>query len=292
MANGLRRVSACAFVVAMIGIAGCGSTSTTAAQSNLGRQSPSTAPSQLRGVIALGHSGLTGFKSVPQSSGDARQNSWATGTATEVDSVYQRLVALSPETAGHVANAARDGATADTLSDQARVALSQVPMPQLVVIQTIDNDIRCDGTDSAHVGVFGASVAKALDVITKASPKSAILLVSQPGRPATVAATVAKVPEAKAAFTGTGMCDFFDPAGMTNAQHIATVTALVMAYEAEQNRVCALVPQCSGDHGVFAGYVDDVNDLAQGDWNHLTAHGHARLAAAIWPTVARLLTLG
>lgn len=81
MAVGWRRASACGLVVAMIWVAGCGSSSTTGAQSNVSRPSPSTAPPQLRGVIALGHSGLTGFKSLPQSSGDARQNSWATGTA-------------------------------------------------------------------------------------------------------------------------------------------------------------------------------------------------------------------
>jgi hypothetical protein len=275
-------------VAGVIGVTGCGG----AASSSPSSSNASIAPRQLQGVIALGHSGLTGFKSAPQSTGDVPQNSWATGTAPEVNSVYQRLARFRRETAGHVSNAARDGATADKLADQARFALTIVPMPQLVLIQTIDDDIRCDGADSGRLGDFGKSVANALDVITRASPNSQILLVSQPGRPATAAAALAKSPEAKAAFTGDGMCDFFDPTGNINTQHVAALTAIVESYEAEQNRVCAKVPQCSGDHGAFAGYVDDVNDLAQGDWNHMTAHGHARLAATIWPIVAQLLKLG
>ena len=59
------------------------------------------------GVIAIGHSGMTGEGSDPTRPGqDARENSWATGTAPEVNSVYERLLAVRPETAGHVANLA------------------------------------------------------------------------------------------------------------------------------------------------------------------------------------------
>ena len=51
------------------------------------------------GVIAMGHSGLTG-----EGTGDQPQakveNSWATGNAPAVNSVYLRLVAARPETEG------------------------------------------------------------------------------------------------------------------------------------------------------------------------------------------------
>jgi hypothetical protein len=61
--------------------------------------------------------------------------------------------------------------------------LSVVPEPELVIIQTIDGDIRCDGSDTDHVVEFGESVADVLDVIVTASPDSHILMVGQLGRP-------------------------------------------------------------------------------------------------------------
>src|SRR5262249_49391404 len=61
----------------------------------------------LRGIIALGHFGLTGENSDPQSLGvPAPQNSWATGTNSAVDSIYQRLAAVDPAFRGHAVNAA------------------------------------------------------------------------------------------------------------------------------------------------------------------------------------------
>jgi hypothetical protein len=190
-----------------------------------------------------------------------------------------------------VGNVARDGAVAATLVTQAEEALRQVPAPSLVIIQTIDNDIRCDGTDDAHVPEFGTAVADALQVITEASPDSKILLVGQLGRPDGFAAAVGTNPSAKRAFTGTGMCDFFDESGDLVEEHVAILTAILESYEAEQERVCASVSQCSTDGGAFAQYLDDVNDLVEGDWNHLTAHGHARVAELMWPTVAAVLGL-
>jgi len=247
------------------------------------------------GVIAIGHSGMTGFSSGPNGRGsDAPENSWATGTAPEVNSVYQRLVAVRPETAGHVANLAKDGATATALADQARAALLEVPTPELVLIQTIDNDIRCDGTDPANLDAFGAAIGDALNVVAEASPKSHILLLSQFGRPATFAATLESNPGAIAQFfAGSGgMCDLFNLDGSPNPEGIASLTAIIESYEAEEDRVCAAVPQCSRDGGAFAGMVDDLADWVPGDWNHLNVHGHARLAETIWPTVAELLGVG
>jgi lysophospholipase L1-like esterase len=100
------------------------------------------------GVIAIGHSGLTGENSDPKHPRqEAKENSWATGTAADVNSIYTRLIAIRAETEGHVANTAQGGAVARSLSSQATAALAVVPRPALVIIQTIDNDIRCDGTD-------------------------------------------------------------------------------------------------------------------------------------------------
>jgi hypothetical protein len=77
------------------------------------------------GMIAIGHSGLTG-EGTGATSQPLYSNSWATGTDPEVNSVYLRMVAALPETEGHVMNKAVGGAPASTLSSQAQAALANV----------------------------------------------------------------------------------------------------------------------------------------------------------------------
>jgi hypothetical protein len=86
---------------------------------------------------------LTGENSDPNRPGqDAQENAWATGTNPEVNSIYRRLIAVRPETEDHVANTAQGGAPASSLAGQAQAAFDTVPAPALVIIQTIDGDIR------------------------------------------------------------------------------------------------------------------------------------------------------
>ena len=245
------------------------------------------------GIIAIGHSGLTGYGTDPNNpTHDAKTNSWATGTNPEINSIYQRLTAVHPETAEHVINMAQGGALAIDLAFQASVALQEVPAPELVIIQTFDNDIRCDGTDPENLKAFSHSLENALKVIVDASPNSHILLVSQPGRPAESAALLENTPDAIAAFTGSGMCDLFDSDGKINQEHIATLTAIIESYEAEQARVCATIPQCSTDNGAFTTYVDgDITYLVPDDWSHLSVEGQTRLSEIIWPVISDLLKL-
>ncbi len=95
------------------------------------------------------------------------------GTNPEVNSVYLRLVEVHPETEGHVANTADGGALALTLARQAGMALEQVPTPELVIIQTIDNDLGCplDDVNSLRA-IRGLRSPRALEQIVEASPLS------------------------------------------------------------------------------------------------------------------------
>ncbi len=245
------------------------------------------------GLIAIGHSGLTGENSdLSKPRIDAPENSWATGTAPGLNSIYQRLVAVRPETAGHVANFAEGGSRASALAGQASAALHKVPAPALVIIQTIDNDIRCDGSDDARIADFGKAVASALDVITSASPASTILVMSQPGRPENDVAAVAADPALKDRLKpGMGICDTLNPAGAFVPEHIATLRSILEKYEAEQSRACAHVPQCRDDGGEAAtNYTTFLAD-ASDDSAHLTVQGLARLAETMWPVGVRVLEL-
>src|SRR5262249_1332302 len=137
-----------AVCLAVLTAASCGSSSGPAsAATNTAPASPpsgtTSASHPLRGIIALGHSGLTGENSDPQSLGvPAPQNSWATGTNSAVDSIYQRLAAVDPAFRGHAVNEAAGGAPAATLVGQATQALRAVPNPRLGIIENTGTAIR------------------------------------------------------------------------------------------------------------------------------------------------------
>ena len=187
-----------------------GPTASTAASS----AAVGASPGEPSGVIAIGHSGLTG-EGTGGVSEPALENSWATGSNPDVNSVYLRLKGAHPELAGVAINQARGGANADELPGMAERALSSVPAPALAIIQTIDNDIRCDGTDDAHVPELGASVGKAIETITGASPDAKVLVVGQLGRPSIpfIKTLVAHDPSVVGPLEEGGRCAFLDADG-------------------------------------------------------------------------------
>jgi len=266
-----------------------GSTSTTTAPA--GGTTPGSHP--LRGIIVLGHSGLTGENSDPQRPGmPAFQNSWATGTNPKVDSIYQRLAAVDPAFRGHAVNAAFGGATAATLVGQATKALRVEPDPRLVIIDVIGTDIRCDGSDSSHYPVFGRQVKAALDLIARQAPHTTILLVSQPGRPLQVSKAIIGT-AGVSQWSGSDICSPFGSDLRLDMKHITTLTRISEGYESELAKVCATVPQCHTDNGrathfqVRASYYIYSNF----DWHHFNVTGLAALARFMWPNVAKILNL-
>jgi hypothetical protein len=288
-------------LVAMLAVpAGCGGTGpgltaapSTPAPSTTASATPAPSPtpdhSKPVGLIAMGHSGITGEGTGAQ--GEAvPEKSWATGTLPEVNSVYLRMVAVLRETEGHVANAGQGGAPASRLAAMAERALSAVPIPALAIIQTIDSDIQCDGKDAERMSDFGESVRKAIQLVVEASPNGHVLVVGQLGRPSAsfIEELVARVPSQRDALTGAGRCDFFDPSGELNEEHFANLTAIIDAFEAEQAKVCAEFTQCTTDGGVRAAYVDKLENFSS-DWNHLNVRGQAAEAELIWPVVEQLL---
>lgn len=282
-----------AAALALLVAAACGSGSSgrsSPATTKSATSSASTAAASLRGIIALGHSALTGENSDPKHPREpALQNSWATGANPAVDSIYRRLVAVDPTARGHAVNMATGGAGADALAGQASQALLVEPNPRLVIIQTIDNDIHCDGTDAANYPVFGRQVKAALDVLVKAAPQTTILLMSQPGRPLPASKAIVGTPAARVQ-SGSDMCSPFDPDLKLDLHHIKTLTGIIDGYEAELAKVCATVPQCHTDDGRATRFQVPATYYSS-DWNHLNVTGLAALAEFMWPTVAHVLKL-
>ncbi len=62
-------------------------------------------------IAAIGHSGITGESSHEQRFQGSEEDSWATGTTPEVNSVYARILARNPAIEGNVTNLATSAAT-------------------------------------------------------------------------------------------------------------------------------------------------------------------------------------
>jgi hypothetical protein len=230
----------------------------------------------------MGHSILAAYNSDPNHPNvDARANSWATGSNPQVNSIYQRILGVHPKIGGRNLNLARDGASVtDLLLEARQLARSKARRQrELVVIQIMDNDIRCDGTDKSNFRPFGATFARVLRTVANALPDARIFVISQIGTSSELADALGSTPESRARFTGTGLCDFFDPSGQRNEAHIAYLDAVTAGYEHQLITVCRSFVHCR--YGDMHGYVDHLVDLSP-DLNHFAISGLARLAGLAW----------
>ena len=240
---------------------------------------PGTYPSS---IVVIGHSGATGYNSDPQSPGsDARQNSWATGTNPAVDSIYRRILARNPKIRGHAYNLAVDGSGVTDLVNQARGAVSLPTPPELVLVQTVDNDMRCDGTDAQNYRPYAARLSLALDTIAKGAPDARIFIVSVWASVRNYTNVIRGIPSARSENTGDGPCDVFTPSGKVRAAGVTSMEKIIAGYHRQIAVTCARFPHCRYDQGAAYRMVIGRADLAP-DSNHLSIAGQRKLAATIW----------
>jgi hypothetical protein len=235
-------------------------------------------------IAVLGHSGATGESSDPNKPPhyEARENSWATGTNPAVKSLYLRLLAVNPKIKGHNFNLAQGGADVRQLYKQATVAVPKLrPRPDLFVIQIMDNDIRCDGTDETNFPKFRRTLTSALKVLAKGAPDSHIFVVSQFGSPGTALATTT-LAQRKQFGGGGGPCDAVDASGRIIPKRLAYLESVIHGYEAALASACKQVTRCRYDRGAFGRIVDRAEYVSSRDPNHFSIKGHAKAASVAW----------
>jgi hypothetical protein len=241
------------------------------------------APTRFPGsIVVLGHSVATGYNSDPKDrSRDATENSWATGANPAVNSVYLRILAHNGGIRAHNFNLATDGSKVFDLLRQGRDALSLKPLPELVVVQTMDNDIRCDGTDPENYKRFRATLIRALSLISKGAPKAHFFLVSQWATVRSYANVIKHIPAARAENTGVGPCDFFDFSGRFVPARAAYLETIIGRYHAQLAAACARFRNCRYDRGALHRVVIARADLTP-DFHHLSIQGNKKIATAAW----------
>ncbi|MGC4111719.1 MAG: hypothetical protein QM747_15145 [Nocardioides sp.] len=241
-----------------------------------------TSTRQLDSIVVLGHSGTTGYNSDPNQLGvDIRANSWATGTNPKVNSIYRRLLATHPALKGHTTSLGVDGSTVDDLPAQVDQMLALDPLPDVVIIQSIDNDMQCDGSDSANEKAFGQKLGRVLTTINRKDRYAQIFFVDQWGSVATYANATKGQSAAVSGASGTGPCDTFTTNGALRPAGIGSAQRIVDGYFGTIQRVCSAHRACWTDNGALQRMPLDVSDLT-GDLNHLSLKGLPVMAALAW----------
>lgn len=245
---------------------------------------PTTAPAtpKLDSIVVLGHSGTTGYASDPaHPQSDVRENSWATGTNPQVNSVYQRLLASHPALKGNATSLGVDGSNVDALPDQVDRLLALQPLPDVVIIQSIDNDMRCDGTDPANEKTFATKLDRVLTTINQKDQNAQIFFVTQWGSVQAYTDATKDLPASVSDASGDGSCDTFTPAGKERPAGIASEQKIVDGYFAAIKRVCSAHRACFTDRGALQRMPVRAGDLTW-DANHLTVQGLAVMAKHAW----------
>jgi lysophospholipase L1-like esterase len=234
-------------------------------------------------IAVLGHSGATGYNSDPRHPGqDASQNSWATGTNPAVDSIYRRILARNPAIRGHGYDFAVSGSDVNDLLRQAREAVSLPAKPGLVLIQTVDNDLKCDGTDAQNYAPYATKLAKVITFLAKRAPKARVFIVSVWATEQNYADAVQHLSDTgRSDKEGTGLCDVLDLSGKPRPAGIAAAEKIILAYQRKIAVTCARFATCRYDRGAVHRMVIQTADLTP-DGNHLSVRGQRKMAAAAW----------
>jgi lysophospholipase L1-like esterase len=248
-----------------------------------------------RVMAALGDSITRGFNTSGPGcptgpSLDCPQNSWATGTNPTVDSVRDRLDAISPQPLTAY-NDAVSGARAINLLSQAQTAAAQDP--DLVLIEIGAND-AC-ATTPTPTATFREQIREAFELLVSANKQVYIQLMSIPDiNNLRTIFTEPPDPNALARWEAFQVCQGLlarplstDPADEARRE---AFRAQVVAYNEALAEVCAEFKRCIwDDYAVFgSGFttadVATVANTPTADYFHPSASGQARLAEAAWST--------
>jgi lysophospholipase L1-like esterase len=270
-------------VLAVLALGGCRTSGSGTVGASGGGGGAGTGPLP-SSMAAIGDSITAGFGTCVVLA-DCQRNSWSTGDGAIVESHYKRILSGNKAISGHVANYARDGATAADLATQAGQAASGRPAYLTVMIGGNDA-CRPSIADMTSVADFTASVDRALTTVKTLSPQTRVLVVSIPdvyhlwviGHTSRVVRGV----------WGSRIC----PSLLANPESQADVDAArrqqfkdrVDAYDAALAGACkAFGPRCKWDGGAVHGFEFSLSQVSALDFFHPNAEGENQIAKLTYP---------
>ncbi|MDW4906188.1 SGNH/GDSL hydrolase family protein [Streptomyces sp. ADMS] len=269
---------------ALLGVAGCDAAGggSPAPDGTRAKAKPSaTAPpawdSSPASLVAVGDSITRGFDACSVLS-DCPEASWATGTATDVNSLAVRLLGVSGA-ARRSWNYAVTGSLMDDLP--AQMTKAAVRKPALVTVMTGANDAcRASVAEMTSVAGFRASFEEALRTLRTAAPRSQVYVASVPDLKRLW--SQGRTNETGKAVWKLGLCQSMlaDPDAVDAAATARRdeVRDRVEAYNSVLEEVCATDRLCRFDGGAVFDYDFGTRQLSPWDWFHPSRNGQARLA--------------
>jgi lysophospholipase L1-like esterase len=250
-----------------------------------------------RVMAALGDSITRGFNTSGPGcptgpSLDCPQNSWATGTNPAVDSVRERLDAISPQPLTAY-NDAESGARAEDLLSQAQTAAAQDP--DFVLIEIGANDACATDPGPTPTATFREQVREALEVLVSANKQVYIQLMSIPDiNNLRTIFTEPPDPNAIGRWEAFHVCQglLANPLSTepVDEERREAFRAQVIAYNEALEEVCAEFKRCIWDDytvfqtGFTTADVATVANTPTADYFHPSVSGQAKLAEAAWGT--------
>ena len=153
----------------------------------------------------------------------SEEDSWATGTTPEVNSVYARILAQNPAIEGNVTNLATSAATIPDVHDlQVEGLLDLDPAPELVLVQVVDADMVCPATEG-DFRRFETDLTALLQRIADGLPEARVFIPSYYADPATYVEALTRSERRQVG--GTGPCAIIDPRGRVVAAELARLEA-------------------------------------------------------------------
>jgi lysophospholipase L1-like esterase len=210
---------------------------------------------------------------------DAPQYSWSTGTDPQVNSQYQRLLALNPGISGHVFNDAVTGAKMVDLNGQLTTVASQ--HVGYVTVLMGANDI-CTSTIAGMTptATFKSQLHAALVNFFAASSTTLMQMLSIPN--IYQLWLVGKDdPNARSAWASFGICQ-----SMLSTSNTEADRQTVLAQEKADNNVlrdeCALFANCLWDKYVSFNFPFPFSDVSTVDYFHPNFNGQNDAATGSW----------
>ncbi len=239
------------------------------------------APRKPRKMAALGDSITRAFAACGRG-GDCVESSWATGTADDLDSHWQRLD-VGDRDGNH--NVAVSGARVADLRSQVQAAVRQRPDYVTVLIGAND---ACAPDEAAMTpaGEFAATFDAALDMLAQELPGARILVLSIPDL-ARLWQVGKDRPDVRAVWQSNGVCRSMlaDPTD-TSADAQARrdrVRGRVVDYNAAMAAACARhTARCRHDGNAVFDHRFDLADVSDVDYWHPSKRGQATLARVAW----------
>jgi hypothetical protein len=233
-------------------------------------------------IAVIGHSTAAGYHSDPTNiAATIPENSWATGTNPQVNSLYERILARHPAIKDHNLNLAGVNLGLGESRDQASRAVAQQPPPDLVVMQVLDNDIGCPA-DAEALALFRSAVVGALQTLQQYAPHTRVFVFSQFGGSTSVIQALS--PDERKAFGRSIFefsCAIVDPNGRVIPSQLKEFQTAIHGYEAELKAACSQFTTCTYDNGAFDRVALEPGDPGP-DFDHLSVQGQAHAADAAW----------